>query len=288
MTAALYAAIRHNAAPVFGATSGDNSAIAMHDSFTAGFTNADNKEAGAAAFEAWLRAQRELLDRWLSGNAADEAQRHAQEQVKRWWQDVTQHVSPAAQGLAQQLAALGPSVLAGTASSLNELFGVHAASSEALFDFAPVGFFRDHQAHWQNLARAFENQRRLAQQMSGVIAQVHGDALERLAVRIAELEQQGERITTTRRLYDVWIECGERAFTHTAHQDAYARLLGELTRANLEVRAAQQILAEYLLKQLDLPTRAELNTVHRSLRSLRDRIEVLEGKSIGTGGANDE
>jgi class III poly(R)-hydroxyalkanoic acid synthase PhaE subunit len=242
--------------------------------------SADNAQASAAAFEAWLRVQRETLDRWLSGNAADEAQRQAQDQLKRWWQDITQHVSPAAQGLAHELAALGPAVLAGTANSLQDLFGVHA-SSEALFDFAPVGFFRDHQAHWQRLARAFENQRRLAQQMSGVIAQVHGDALERLARRVAELEQQGERITTTRRLYDVWIECGERAFTTMAHQDSYSRLLGELTRANLEVRAAQQMMAEYLLKQLDLPTRAELNSVHRTLRTLRDRMETLEAQRKG-------
>jgi class III poly(R)-hydroxyalkanoic acid synthase PhaE subunit len=247
----------------------------MNDSFTAAFATADNPQASAAAFEAWLRSQREMLDRWLSGSAADDAQRQVQEQVKRWWQDVTQHVSPAAQGLAHELAALGPAVLAGTATSLNDLFGVHT-SSEALFDFAPVGFFRDHQAHWQRLARAFENQRRLAQQMSGVIAQVHADALERLARRVTELEQQGERITTTRRLYDVWIECGERAFTTIAHQDSYARLLGELTRANLEVRAAQQAMAEYMLKQLDLPTRAELNTVHRTLRTLRERVETLE------------
>jgi len=244
----------------------------MNDPFAAGF----NSQGNAAALDAWLRAQRDTLDRWLSGSAVDDAQHQAQEQLKRWWQDVTQHVSPAAQGLALELAALGPAVLAGTANSLNDLLGVH--TSEALFDFAPVGFFRDHQAHWQRLARAFENQRRLAQQMSGVIAQVHADTLERLARRVAELDGQGERIATTRRLYDLWIECGERAFSEQAHRDSYARLQSELTRANLEVRAAQQALAEYLLKQFDLPTRAELNTVHRTLRDLRARIEALEAK----------
>jgi len=251
----------------------------MNDSFTAASATAENPQASAAAFDAWLRAQRDMLDRWLSGNAADDAQRQIQEQMKRWWQDVTQHVSPAAQGLALELAALGPGVLAGTANSLNDLLGVQ--TSEALFDFAPVGFFRDHQAHWQRLARAFENQRRLAQQMSGVIAQVHADTLERLARRVAELAEQGERIATIRRLYDLWIECGERAFGEQANRDSYARLQSELTRANLEVRATQQIMAEYLLKQLDLPTRAELNTVHRTLRDLRARLEALEGKTEG-------
>ncbi|MBC7982752.1 MAG: hypothetical protein H7Y02_02750 [Candidatus Obscuribacterales bacterium] len=235
-----------------------------------------------AALEAWLQAQRELLNRWsAAGNGTDAVTDDLQRQMRDWWQSVTQHISPAAQGLAQELAALGPAFFAGTATSLNDLFGINSPGSAALFDAAPIGLFRDHQARWQELARALENQRGLSQQMSGVIAQVHADTLEHLTVRVAELAQTGERITTTRRLYDLWIECGERAFVRVAQQEAFGRLQGELTQAVMQVRSAQQALAEYLLKQLDLPTRAELNTVHRTLRALRARVEQLESERGG-------
>jgi polyhydroxyalkanoate synthesis regulator phasin len=45
------------------------------------------------------------------------------------------------------------------------------------------------------------------------------------------------------------------------------------------LRIAQQTIAETFLKSLDLPTRAELNSVHKRLKDLRERVEQLETNS---------
>lgn len=220
----------------------------------------------------WLRTQRELLDTWLSDRSGDDPLRN----FKDWWQSVSQRMSPPAQDMAHQIAALGPSFAAGATSAINELFASASTNSAALFDAVPVGFYREHHERWQALARALENQRRLTTQMNGMIAEVQSEALERLTARVAELAGKGERVDTVRRLYDLWIECGEAAFAKIASQDHFARLQGELAQAYNHVKAAQQALVEYLCKQLDLPTRAELNSVHKALRSLRARVEELE------------
>jgi BMFP domain-containing protein YqiC len=48
----------------------------------------------------------------------------------------------------------------------------------------------------------------------------------------------------------------------------------------VQVRVAQQTIANSFLKSLDLPTRAELNSVHKRLKEMRERIEQLEQVSL--------
>jgi BMFP domain-containing protein YqiC len=249
---------------------------------------------------AWLAAQRDLMERWLaapSGNAtatnASSATAEVQGEVQRWWQAVAQDASPQAQALAQQLAQLGPSFLAGAGDALFDLLGTGPVaqapggqSGDAtgrLFDLAPLGYFREHQAHAQALARALANYGRVAAQMASAIARVHTDALELLAKKTQGLAAASDPVADTRRLYSLWIESSEQAFAQHAKQEVFGRLQGELVNAGVQVKVAQQTIAEYFLKSLDLPTRAELNSVHKRLKDMRERLDRLEASSQDAG-----
>ena len=89
-------------------------------------------------------------------------------------------------------------------------------------------------------------------------------------------------MTDTHRLYNLWIESGEQAFAQHARGDIFGRLQGELVNAGVQVRIAQQTIADSFLKSLDLPTRAELNSVHKRLQEMRERIEQLEQAGAGS------
>jgi polyhydroxyalkanoate synthase subunit PhaE len=235
----------------------------------------------------WLAAQRDLMERWMAASqpssAADAGAvpNALQGEVQRWWQAIAQDASPQAQALAQQLTQLGPAFLAGAGDALFDLFGTgfDGKSSEAagrLLDLAPIGYFREHQAQAQALARAIGEYARVAAQMSSALARIHTDALELLAQKTQALAAAGDTVTDTRRLYSLWIESGEQAFAQHARGDIFGRLQGELVNAGVQVRIAQQTIAENVLKSLDLPTRAELNSVHKKLQEMRERIERLE------------
>lgn len=238
---------------------------------------------------AWLGAQREAIERWLAA-PTDVA---AREQATRFWQSVSEGVSPAARDLAQKLAQLGPHFMAGTGDSLFALFGAPQQpggvpsggdpSFGRWLELAPIGYFREHQANAQELARALDEYRRMAERMSGAIGRIHGEALELLAKKTQELAAQGKAVADTRRLYDMWIECGERAFAQQASGEAFGRMQGELVNAATRVRIAQQTIAEYFLKSLDLPTRSELNSVHKRLKEMRERIEKMEAERGSAG-----
>jgi BMFP domain-containing protein YqiC len=232
--------------------------------------------------QAWLTAQRELIERSLAVPTAEAVQG----EVQRWWQAIAQQTSPQAQALAQQLMQLGPGFMAGAGDALFDLFGTgpNGKSQEAtsrMLDLAPIGYFREHQADAQTLARALGDYGRIATEMASAIARVHSDALELLAQKTQALTAAGETVSDTHRLYALWIECGEQAFAQHARGEIFGRLQGELVNAGVQVRIAQQTIAESFLKSLDLPTRAELNSVHKRLQAMRERIEQLEQSAAG-------
>jgi class III poly(R)-hydroxyalkanoic acid synthase PhaE subunit len=243
---------------------------------------------------AWLAAQRDMMERWLTAPhdgvaGSDPANVHSE--VQRWWQAVAQDATPQAQALAQQLTQLGPGFLAGAGDGLFELFGTGPAGQTAdasarLLDIAPLGYFREHQAHAQALGRALGDYGRIAAQMASAIARVHTDALELLAKKTQELAAANDPVTDTRRLYGLWIESGEQAFAQHARGDIFGRLQGELVNAGVQVRIAQQTIAEYFLKSLDLPTRAELNSVHKRLQDIRQRLDQLEAAAQDAGASD--
>jgi class III poly(R)-hydroxyalkanoic acid synthase PhaE subunit len=81
-----------------------------------------------------------------------------------------------------------------------------------------------------------------------------------------------------RELYNLWVECGEKVFAQVAHSESYAKLQAQLGNAAIRLKARQQAVLERMLKQFDLPTRSELNTVHKQMREMRERIATLEAQ----------
>jgi class III poly(R)-hydroxyalkanoic acid synthase PhaE subunit len=139
-----------------------------------------------------------------------------------------------------------------------------------------VGLAREQAEGWRELAIAQSECQRLEEQLREVFARVQSDALELLEQRVRERERNGAPLKSYRDLYDLWVECGEHVYSSVAHSDSYARLQAELGNASMRLRARQQKLIEQGLKQFDLPTRSELNSVHRQLRDLRETLAALE------------
>jgi class III poly(R)-hydroxyalkanoic acid synthase PhaE subunit len=69
-------------------------------------------------------------------------------------------------------------------------------------------------------------------------------------------------------LYDAWIDCAEEAFARAAHGDEFARLLAELCNILSAFKIERGKLLEALARHLDLPSRAEVDSLHRQVRVL--------------------
>jgi hypothetical protein len=85
--------------------------------------------------------------------------------------------------------------------------------------------------------------------------------------------------------YEEWIESAEAAYATLAHGATFARLLGELCNTLNALKVQRGKLLEYFSRQLDLPTRAEVDSLHQQIRQLREQSrEKSRSRSRGKGG----
>jgi hypothetical protein len=142
------------------------------------------------------------------------------------------------------------------------------------------GWTRERQESFQRyqeaLAEHQQNLVRLSQVWSGLLT----EAVDLLSQRIRARLERGERYENLRAVYDAWIDCAEECWARVAHGDSYAGLQAALTNSLTAVREAGQAIVERLARDFDLPTRAELNTVHRRLQALRREVDALRRERV--------
>lgn len=168
-------------------------------------------------------------------------------------------------------------------TSMSKAWGGGGAEMPAL------GLTRERQESLQRIqtlsTQYLQQQAQLAQLWGGVI----GDALQKLGERLGAKLTAGETIPSSKALYDLWIECAEEVYAKVAHSPAYAKAQADLGNTLAKLRTEQRIAIESVTQQYDLPTREELNTVHRRLRDLKAELRRvtarLEAAEKGGGAA---
>lgn len=243
---------------------------------------------------AWIEQQRELLRQQAGASASDS------EEVRNLgarWIDIGRSWLGGLQGLAQRQT--GQALPLGSFKVGEELLDVwrnawttldvgQQSASRALSDMLgrlpPIGIAREHTEAWRELAATQAECQRLEQELRGMLLGVQGDALNLLEERVRQRQAGDQPITGYRDLYDLWVECAEQVFAKVAHSDAYGKLQAELGNASMRLRSHHQRVIEYGLRQLDLPTRSELNSVHLQLRALKQQVAELKARGKSAAG----
>jgi class III poly(R)-hydroxyalkanoic acid synthase PhaE subunit len=159
------------------------------------------------------------------------------------------------------------------------------AWSDVLRQLPPLGPAREHTVALRELAQTHAECQRLEQALRAMLYGVQNEAMNLVERRVRE-RPAAHGTLGFRELYDLWVECGEQVYAQVAHSEAYCQLQAQLGNATMQLRARQQKLIEHALKQFDLPTRSELNSVHRqlreqarTLRELQARLEAPQARS---------
>ena len=137
-----------------------------------------------------------------------------------------------------------------------------------------LGATREHQQRWQRMAeawrRAEDSQRRLQRMWSDTLR----ESAAAFAVRLQQRPAAAASAETPRELYDAWVDCAEDGYARLAHSAAFCDAQAELVNANSLWRREAQAGIEQWAKLLDLPTRSELNTLERRLKSIEQQLQA--------------
>lgn len=243
--------------------------------------------------QAWIAQQREWLEQSLKGAAGTSEAANDNGSDQPWAEHWSQLGSTYLSGMLQMLrngasagapgaetnfARAGETLDAWRSAWVNSLAQTSAPGGwvDLLNRAPPLGLFRERTEAWRALVAAQADCQRLEQELAAVMRRVQAEALQLLESRVKERAASDSPIEGFRDLYDLWVECSEQVFNTVAHSSAYSHLQGELSNAAMRLRARMQKVIEQGLRQFDLPTRSEINSVHQQLRSLKLRIVELE------------
>lgn len=131
------------------------------------------------------------------------------------------------------------------------------------------GYSREQDEKKQQALLAFADYQRAMRQYNALILKSSQLSFEILENKLVERAEPGRQIESMRALYDLWVDAAEEAYAQVASSEEFRKAYGELVNAQMRVRAAMQQQVERVSTDLGMPTRTELDSVHRRLHELR-------------------
>lgn len=148
-----------------------------------------------------------------------------------------------------------------------------------------VGYTRESQEQVQEGMRLLANYQRTAHEYHVEVSKVGLNALDIMKQRIMEMAENGEEMTTLREVYDLWIDCNEKAYAEFVFSKEYSKLYGKLVNDLMALKQHGQTFMDETMSALGMPTRRGMNTMQkrqqemrRELRASNSRIEKLESE----------
>ena len=134
------------------------------------------------------------------------------------------------------------------------------------------GYAREHQEHIQKMALALAEFQEANKHYNAQIMKSSKRAFEIFENKLAERSEPGRQIDSMRAFYDLWVDSAEEAYAEIALSDEFRKVYGDVVNAQMRVRSQMQQEVERIGVDLGMPTRTELNSVHKRLHDLRRQL----------------
>jgi class III poly(R)-hydroxyalkanoic acid synthase PhaE subunit len=168
-----------------------------------------------------------------------------------------------------------------------EMPGVGAAQEQfcRALSVPGLGYTREQQERFQELARHLLGYHDALRAYKLAFAKTALASLNEVQARMQSLHEKGEYIESLRALYDMWVDASEAAYADFAMSDEYQVVYGDLVNALMQVRRDMNELAEQQYRQLNIPTRSEIDTMQKRQQENRRenrqlRREVAELRAL--------
>jgi hypothetical protein len=117
--------------------------------------------------------------------------------------------------------------------------------------------------------------RRRTYEYNGLMLQAWMRATQRFSKELNLRADNGEKLESWRDVLTIWVETANSELLETQRTDGYLAAQRQLVSASTELRLAQQEIAEFYSEVFAVPTRTELDDVHKGLTELRREVRTL-------------
>ncbi len=147
---------------------------------------------------------------------------------------------------------------------------------QSLMQLPAFGYARESQERQQRFALALDDYRARLDAYNQLMLDASRRALEKVEAKLAAHSEPGRQLKSFRALYDLWIDAAEEGYAEVALSPAFRAAYGALVNAQMAVRRHVQQEVERGGAALGMPTRGELDAVHRKLAEMKRRLAELE------------
>ncbi len=135
-----------------------------------------------------------------------------------------------------------------------------------------IGPTREFQAKLACAHRLWKQYEQRYRDYHSTLSQLGKLALDRLEQKIVRLAEAGNKITSLRQIYNLWVDANEEVFAEFALNDDYARLYAELVNALMHYRQKCNAIIDDILGNLNMPTGAGMQTVYKRQQQMRQAL----------------
>jgi class III poly(R)-hydroxyalkanoic acid synthase PhaE subunit len=147
-----------------------------------------------------------------------------------------------------------------------------------------LGYKRESQEKYQKLSRLMLDYQKSSYEYMTALAKVNMEAITVFQRKLQETTAAQEPVNSIKAVYDLWVDASEEVYAEFAMSDNYADIYGKLVNSLMSVKHQMTDILDDQLESLNMPTRREIDTLHKRLQSVRrdyntltsDRIESLE------------
>lgn len=145
-----------------------------------------------------------------------------------------------------------------------------------------IGYAREHQESLGELTRLWLRCEQACSEYAAYHAETARRSVERLRERLQGDLVDGGRPASIRALYDAWVACSEEVYAERVATEEYMKLHGRMVNAAMAYRRQSGKIMDQWAKAANLPTREEVDALHRKLRDTRRQLRALEARTGAT------
>lgn len=135
------------------------------------------------------------------------------------------------------------------------------------------------------VVQAWLEARRRGLEHNAVVLEAWMRAAKEFSEELAGRTKADGRAPEGKALLSLWTEAANRVLLETQRSEPFLQTQAAMIRAGTDLRMAQRAVAERWAEAFGMPTRTELDDVHRTLTGLRREVRRLKREAAGRGGS---
>ncbi len=141
-----------------------------------------------------------------------------------------------------------------------------------------IGYMREQQEQVQTLVKLQLDYQQALQDYISTYDEIGVKCVEALQEQIQVRMMDGNPIKSLRELYDLWVDSCEQAYGNYVVTDKYVGVYGRLVNSLMALKRHGTMMVDEVLSGMNMPTRSEVDTLHRRLQETRRESKLLRAE----------